>query len=97
MGFPRQENWSGLPFPSPGDLPHPGIELTYPAFGRQILYHWATWEAYSYKQEGVKGLTEKVKEAGQAVLIWWQSPGQSWRELETQKSWAVWVPAQFKE
>ena len=26
MGFPRQEYWSGLPFPSPGNLPHPGIE-----------------------------------------------------------------------
>ena len=26
MGFPRQEYWSGLPFPSPGDLPAPGIE-----------------------------------------------------------------------
>ena len=26
MGFPRQEYWSGLLFPSPGDLPHPGIE-----------------------------------------------------------------------
>jgi len=24
MGFPRQEYWSGLPFPSPGDLPYPG-------------------------------------------------------------------------
>ena len=24
--FPRQEYWSGLPFPSPGDLPDPGIE-----------------------------------------------------------------------
>ena len=28
MGFPRQEYWSGLPFPSPRDLPHPGIEPT---------------------------------------------------------------------
>ena len=28
MGFPKQEYWSGLPFPSPGDLPNPGIELT---------------------------------------------------------------------
>ena len=28
MGFPRQEYWSGFPFPSPGDLPDPGIELT---------------------------------------------------------------------
>ena len=26
MGFPRQEYWSGLSFPSPGDLPDPGIE-----------------------------------------------------------------------
>ena len=26
MGFPRQKYWSGLPFPSPGDLPDPGIE-----------------------------------------------------------------------
>ena len=26
MGFPRQEYWSGLPFPSPEDLPDPGIE-----------------------------------------------------------------------
>ena len=26
MGFPRQECWSGLPFPSPGDLPNPGIQ-----------------------------------------------------------------------
>ena len=26
MGFPRQESWSGLSFPSPGDLPNPGIK-----------------------------------------------------------------------
>ena len=26
MGFSGQESWSGLPFPSPGDLPNPGIE-----------------------------------------------------------------------
>ena len=26
LGFSRQECWSGLPFPSPGDLPDPGIE-----------------------------------------------------------------------
>ena len=26
MGFSRQEYWSGLPFPSPGDLPDPGVE-----------------------------------------------------------------------
>ena len=31
MGFSRQEYWSGLPFPSPGDLPNSGIELKSPA------------------------------------------------------------------
>ena len=31
MGFPMQEYWSGLPFPSPGDLPNPGIKLMSPA------------------------------------------------------------------
>ena len=31
MGFSRQEYWSGLPFPPPGDLPDPGIESTSPA------------------------------------------------------------------
>ena len=28
--FPRQEDWSGLPFPTPGDLPNPGIEPASP-------------------------------------------------------------------
>ena len=28
LAFPRQEYWSGLPFPSPGDLPHSGIKPT---------------------------------------------------------------------
>ena len=31
MGFSRQEYWSGLPFPSPGDLPDPGTEPRLPA------------------------------------------------------------------
>ena len=31
MGFSRQEYWSGLPFPSPGDLPDPGIKPGSPA------------------------------------------------------------------
>ena len=36
-GFPRQGSWSGLPFPSPGDLPDPGIEPGVPHC-RRILY-----------------------------------------------------------
>ena len=47
MRFSRQEYWSGLPFPPPGDFPHPGIELESPkspSIGRPILYHGDTWE-----------------------------------------------------
>ena len=37
MGFSRQEYWSGLTFPSPGDLSDPGIEPGYPAFQADAL------------------------------------------------------------
>ena len=37
MGFSRQEYWSGLPFPSPGDLPDPGIEPRFPALQADAL------------------------------------------------------------
>ena len=37
MGFSRQEYWSGLPFPSPGDLPDPGIELGSAALQAEAL------------------------------------------------------------
>ena len=48
MGFSRQENWSGLPFPSPGDLPNPGVEPRSPALQADALpskppgksFHW---------------------------------------------------------
>ena len=48
MGFPRQEYWSGLPFPPPGDLPDPGIEpmsLKAPTLGGGFFTTSATWEA----------------------------------------------------
>ena len=44
MGFPRQEDWSGLPFLSPGDLPHPGIEPRSPAL-QVILYQLSYQES----------------------------------------------------
>ena len=37
MGFSRQEYWSGLPFPSPGDLPDPGIEPRSPTLQADSL------------------------------------------------------------
>ena len=42
-GFPRQEYWSRVPFPPPGDLPDPGIEPASPALAGKFFYHWATW------------------------------------------------------
>ena len=48
MGFSNQEYWSGLPFPSPGDLPDPGIKpasLSSPALAGGFFTTGATWEA----------------------------------------------------
>ena len=45
MGFSRQEYWSGLPFPSPEDLPDPGIEPTSSALASRFFTTSTTWEA----------------------------------------------------
>ena len=48
MGFSRQGYWSGLPFPPPGDLPMPGMELTSllsPALAGKFFTTSAAWEA----------------------------------------------------
>ena len=48
MGFSRQEYWSGLPCPAPGDLPDPGIEptsLTSPALAGGFFITSTIWEA----------------------------------------------------
>ena len=37
MGFSRQEHWSGMPFPSPGHFPDPGIESGAPALAGESL------------------------------------------------------------
>ena len=44
VGFSRQEYWSGLPFPSPADLPHPRLNPGL-LHRMQILYTWATRES----------------------------------------------------
>ena len=48
VGFSRQEYWSGSPFPSPGELPNPGIKpmsLVCPALAGGFFTTTATWEA----------------------------------------------------
>ena len=57
LGFPRQEYWSGLPFPSPGDLPNPGIEpgpLTSPALAGRLFTTSNTWEAQEERAQKEK-------------------------------------------
>ena len=51
MGLSRQEYWSGLPFPPPGDLPDPGIEpacLTSPAAADEVFTTISAWEALGH-------------------------------------------------
>ena len=48
MGFSRQDYWSGLPCPPPGDLPHPGIKpasVRSPALAGRFFTTSAIWEA----------------------------------------------------
>ena len=72
-GFPRQEYWSGLPFPSPRDLPDPGIECTSPAWqvGSLPLSHQRrpkVWLPRS-KQVAVKNLHCMVLVPSQGTKI----------------------------
>ena len=48
MGFSRQEYWSGLPFPSPGDLPNPGIKTRSPALEADALTSESPGKPYIY-------------------------------------------------
>ena len=51
MGFSRQECWSGLPFPSPGDLPNSGIEpgsFKSPSLADRFFTTRATWKTHLY-------------------------------------------------
>ena len=52
MGFSRQEYWSGLPFPTPGDLPDPGEPMSpaSSALAGGYFYHWTTREALYWEQ-----------------------------------------------
>ena len=59
MGFSRQEYWSGLPFPSPGDLPDPGIKPGSPALQADAL---------SSEPPKMKGYRGEIK-GGQALHI----------------------------
>ena len=58
MGFLRQEYWNGLPFPSPGDLPNPGIKPSSPALQVDYLTTEPQGKLISYYSH-VQTLTSK--------------------------------------
>ena len=61
MGFSRQEHWSGLPCPLPGDLPDPGIKpssLMSPALADGFFTTNVTWEIEFKTKQSKYGLTK---------------------------------------
>ena len=58
MGFSRQEYWSGLPFPSPGDLPKPGIEPGSPTLAGSLPteLQGKPVEGFKYIEDALKAL-----------------------------------------
>ena len=62
MGLSRQEHWSGLLCPPPGDLPDPGTEpvsLTSPALAGEFFTTRVTWEAHLNHMPPIKYRTEE--------------------------------------
>ena len=82
MEFSRQEHWRELPFPSPGDLPNPGIKpmsLKASCIGRWIFYHW-------YHLGSPKSEAESCSVVSDSATTWtctprllcpWYSPGRN--------------------
>ena len=66
MEFSRQEYWSGLLFPSPGDLPEQEIEPESPALADVFFTTSATWEAFFFFLEVLLMLPLKI----QMLLCW---------------------------
>ena len=56
MGFSRQERWSGLPFPSPGDLPESGLEPGSPALQADALLSRCYKEKKIMQKKKKKGI-----------------------------------------
>ena len=66
MGFSRQEYWGGLPFPSPGDLPNPGIEPRSPTLQADALTSEPPGKP-GYIQNKPQRVTERTDFQGQKL------------------------------
>ena len=63
MGFPRQEYWNGLPFPSPGESSWPRDQIHVSCIGRQVLYPWITREAWNISHSQTKLNIQTIRRA----------------------------------
>ena len=82
IGFSRQEYWSGLPFPSPGDLPDPGIEPASPALAGGFFTTEPPWKPL---REMGRVLNDPRNErpslgAAPSVLVQQAGPGANWTQ-----------------
>ena len=69
MGFPKQEYWSGLPFPSLKDLPNPRMEPTSPALADGLFTTESPGEPRSQALKGKLRHTYNVKSLFEQKLI----------------------------
>ena len=86
-GFSRQEYWSGLPCPPPGDLPDPGVisvSLPSPALAGSFFIASATWEAQGWEHYG-RNLMENV-EHGDGSADWALEIGPAGVKVATAKA-----------
>ena len=70
MGFSRQQCWSGLPFPSPGDLPNPGIEPGSPALQADTLPSEPPMQETRIQSLGQENPLEKGMAMHSSILAW---------------------------
>ena len=92
MGFSRQEYWSGLSFPSPGDLPNPGIQPTSPSLQADSLPTelWLLFFFFSLVMLGEKAMALHSSTLAWKIP-WTEEPGrlQSMGSLRVGHDWAT--------
>ena len=103
MGFSRKEYWSGLPCPSPGDLPHPGIEPRSPALQANSLwsespgkptalvcmwYHWPSLWKNEVKYFGhLRQRVDSLEKTDAVKDWWWKEKGMTEDEMVGWHPW----------
>ena len=100
MGFSKKEYWSGLPFPSPGDLPDPGIEARSPALQADVSPSEPPGKPDNHDGKGylkkeyiyAPWYWGRLRARGQGSGRGWYS----WIASPTQGTWVEWTPGDSK-